>query len=308
MNRPSPLKASGVADDHPQHRDHEQAPEVHHEHVEHVLRTDHAAVEERQSRRHEQHERAADQQPRDISRIHPNGLLWYAPGISRRRTPAIDRRNVSTDCFRSVSGASRSCYSATMCSFAARQPGGTAAEVQMRLRRSPPDSHLPDLLAEVGPATRRESVDVVGVHTHLERIAPSRLHTGRSEHGRRPSLSPPKYGERGRGLSGDIVTEKFGQLRHEGASANRFRPGRRQHRGRPARVPPVAARPNDGPTPRPIDPPRPQAPPRSFASPPRPPRRTRAPTDSFRPDRRPRSLRIRWSVRALPVRVAVADA
>ena len=71
-----------VADDHPQRRDDQQAPEVHHQHVEDVPAAVHAAVEEGQPRGHEQHECRRDQHPRHILR-YPLPLLGVVemPGV-----------------------------------------------------------------------------------------------------------------------------------------------------------------------------------------------------------------------------------
>src|SRR3546814_13326524 len=44
-----------VAVEHPQHADERERTEAHHHHVDHALRADHAAVEERQARRSEEH-------------------------------------------------------------------------------------------------------------------------------------------------------------------------------------------------------------------------------------------------------------
>ena len=55
-----------VTDDHPQNRHDAHADEVLHQHCEHVLRADHAAVEQSQPGRHEQHERRRAEHPRGV--------------------------------------------------------------------------------------------------------------------------------------------------------------------------------------------------------------------------------------------------
>ena len=72
-----------VAHDHPQDRNGQQAPEVHHEHVQDVAAAIHPAVEQREARRHEQHEGRGDQQPGSITRIHD-----VLPLTARRRQVA----------------------------------------------------------------------------------------------------------------------------------------------------------------------------------------------------------------------------
>ena len=52
-----------VAVQHPQHRHHTHGADAHHDHVEHALGANHAAVEERQARGHQQHHRGACQHP-----------------------------------------------------------------------------------------------------------------------------------------------------------------------------------------------------------------------------------------------------
>ena len=62
-------EGNGVAEDDPLHR-HQRQREVRvHERGEHVLAPHHAAVEERQPRRHEQHQRGGDEKPRRISGV-----------------------------------------------------------------------------------------------------------------------------------------------------------------------------------------------------------------------------------------------
>ena len=58
-----------VAVKHPQHRHHAHRADAHHEHVEHASGADHAAVEERQSRGHQQHQRGTCQHPGGIAGI-----------------------------------------------------------------------------------------------------------------------------------------------------------------------------------------------------------------------------------------------
>ena len=67
-----PGVAEGQAehDDRPQDGEQAHGEEVLHEHAEHVLAADHAAVEERQARRHEQHEGRRDQHPCGVAGVH----------------------------------------------------------------------------------------------------------------------------------------------------------------------------------------------------------------------------------------------
>jgi hypothetical protein len=71
-----------VADHHPEHRDDEDAPEVHHQHVEDVPAAVHPSVEKRESRCHEQHECCRHQDPGDVA-FHLAPLL-AARGRGRR--------------------------------------------------------------------------------------------------------------------------------------------------------------------------------------------------------------------------------
>ena len=57
------------ADGGPQHADQAHGEEVLHEHAEHVLAPDHAAVEEGQARGHEQHQGAGHQHPGGVPRV-----------------------------------------------------------------------------------------------------------------------------------------------------------------------------------------------------------------------------------------------
>ena len=59
-----------VTDQHPTDRDCSQAIHVHHEHVEHVLGPEHAAIEQRQPRHHEEHHRCSRNHPRDVACLH----------------------------------------------------------------------------------------------------------------------------------------------------------------------------------------------------------------------------------------------
>ena len=58
-----------VAVDHPHDGDSSDADEAHHHHVEHGLRANHAAIEERQRGRHQQHECGRNDHPRGVARI-----------------------------------------------------------------------------------------------------------------------------------------------------------------------------------------------------------------------------------------------
>jgi hypothetical protein len=58
-----------VADQGPQHRHDGEGPEGHHDHVEDALGADHAAVEERQTGGHQQHEGAGGEQPCCVARV-----------------------------------------------------------------------------------------------------------------------------------------------------------------------------------------------------------------------------------------------
>jgi hypothetical protein len=53
----------------PQHPDHGQAHDAHHHHVEHALGADQTAVEQRQPRRHQHHQRRTHEHPRRAPRI-----------------------------------------------------------------------------------------------------------------------------------------------------------------------------------------------------------------------------------------------
>ena len=59
----------GIAVEHPQHGHDAHCADAHHDHVEYASGTNHAAVEERQSRRHQQHQRGTRQHPGGIARI-----------------------------------------------------------------------------------------------------------------------------------------------------------------------------------------------------------------------------------------------
>ena len=54
----------------PEDREDPHGEDVLHEHAEHVLAADHAAVEEREARCHEQHQSGRDQHPCGIARVH----------------------------------------------------------------------------------------------------------------------------------------------------------------------------------------------------------------------------------------------
>jgi hypothetical protein len=64
-----------VADQHPQHRHHAEGEEAVHHGAEHVFRPDHAAVEQRQTRRHEHHQGGGDQYEGGIAGIQDRILL-----------------------------------------------------------------------------------------------------------------------------------------------------------------------------------------------------------------------------------------
>ena len=67
-----------VAVEHPQHADDAECCRSHHHHVEDALGADHAAVEERQARGHEQHERGAGQDPGGVA------VSWVSRGFLLR--------------------------------------------------------------------------------------------------------------------------------------------------------------------------------------------------------------------------------
>ena len=54
---------------HPQHRHQTHRTDTHHDHVQHVLRADHAAIEKSQAGRHQQHQRGTGQHPRSVTGI-----------------------------------------------------------------------------------------------------------------------------------------------------------------------------------------------------------------------------------------------
>src|SRR4029079_266675 len=58
----------------PENREDPHGEVVLHEHAEHVLASDHAAVEEGKARSHEQHQRGRDENPAGISRVHVASL------------------------------------------------------------------------------------------------------------------------------------------------------------------------------------------------------------------------------------------
>jgi hypothetical protein len=62
-------KGQRVAVEHPQHSHHTHGADAHHDHVQHALRANHAAVEERQAWRHQQHHRGACQHPCGVAGI-----------------------------------------------------------------------------------------------------------------------------------------------------------------------------------------------------------------------------------------------
>jgi hypothetical protein len=62
-------EGEGEADDGPEHADQAHGEEVLHEHAEHVLAADHAAVEEGEARRHEQHEGRRHEHPGGVAGI-----------------------------------------------------------------------------------------------------------------------------------------------------------------------------------------------------------------------------------------------
>ncbi len=78
----------GVPDHRPQHRDREQAPEVHHQHVQDVLRPIHASVEQGQARCHEEDESSGDHHPRCVTCIHLE-LHWFVGRLDERQVPAV---------------------------------------------------------------------------------------------------------------------------------------------------------------------------------------------------------------------------
>ena len=63
-------EGQAVAVDNPQNRAQAEDDEDLHQHRQHVLRADHAAVEERQPGRHEQDERRRNEHPRGVTGIH----------------------------------------------------------------------------------------------------------------------------------------------------------------------------------------------------------------------------------------------
>ena len=81
-----------VADDRPQHADEAERDEAHHHRVERVLRADQPAVEERQRRRHQKHQRGRDQHPcSSVHRLYPSWSMrrqcWRSSQTKRRRAP-----------------------------------------------------------------------------------------------------------------------------------------------------------------------------------------------------------------------------
>jgi hypothetical protein len=72
-----------VAVEHPQHADQGQRAEAHHHHVQNALRADHAAVEERETWGHQQHERGAGEDPGGVAGVDHGNLLWgHRPGAA----------------------------------------------------------------------------------------------------------------------------------------------------------------------------------------------------------------------------------
>ena len=59
-----------VAGQRPRHGDRAERHEAHHHRVEGVLGAHHAAVEEAQGRRHQQHQRGGDEHPADVGVVH----------------------------------------------------------------------------------------------------------------------------------------------------------------------------------------------------------------------------------------------
>ena len=84
---PGAAERQAVSEEHPENRDDSHCKEVLHQHCEHVLRADHAAVEQRQSRCHEQHQGRGGQHPRGISRVdfRHNPLLTNRAAHERAR-------------------------------------------------------------------------------------------------------------------------------------------------------------------------------------------------------------------------------
>ena len=77
------IRAEGqrVPDQHPEDSDRGDAEEVRHQHGEHVLGPDHAAIKQGEAGGHEQHERGADQHPRGIAGVDLQGrssVRWAA--------------------------------------------------------------------------------------------------------------------------------------------------------------------------------------------------------------------------------------
>ena len=58
-----------VADQRPQDADEAERDDAHHHRVEGVLRADETTVEERECRRHQEHQRRGDQHPRGVGRV-----------------------------------------------------------------------------------------------------------------------------------------------------------------------------------------------------------------------------------------------
>ena len=83
-----------VPDEQPHHGDQGDRDETHHDHVEDALGADHAAVEQGQARRHEQHEGGADQQPGGCAGIDCFGHVSFSSRVAGRPQRGTDDRRV----------------------------------------------------------------------------------------------------------------------------------------------------------------------------------------------------------------------
>jgi hypothetical protein len=81
----------------PEHPEQAHGEDVLHQHAEHVLRPDHAAVEQRQARRHEQHERRRHEHPGRVTTVQLELHL-----ISSLRNGS-DGERMTSECFPDIS-------------------------------------------------------------------------------------------------------------------------------------------------------------------------------------------------------------
>ena len=157
IHLPVPPNASEYTNTAQSTLDEPEAEEVLHQHREHVLGPHHAAVEQRQARRHEHHERGAHQHPRGVARV---DLHRVPPPLARGRRHRVRAVREPTE----MSGAAESRIAHRICQGSVRRARSTPG-----LGHPPREVERRELgVAQVAEVVDHEPVAVVGPRPLVE--------------------------------------------------------------------------------------------------------------------------------------------